>query len=259
MKEGEIVLFTYSVVVVLMILCLSILYFWILNRNKQRHYLSEKEVTKNQYQKTLLETKLEVSEQTMKQIAQEIHDHIGQRITLAIQALDMGTSSQGTVKSLLSEALTDLRDLSKSLHTTYIVEMGLDLAIERECEIVSRSSKINCTYHPSDSLPKLSAELELILYRCLQEILNNAVKHSKASEVTVTLKSDELGTELSVHDNGVGFDPSTVRRSVGMNSLDERVKLLKGELSINSVNNSGTAVKIFVSNNSLSTFKTDKP
>lgn len=233
---GGFVLFT--------ILSFTIVLFFLAYRNKQRHHQTEKNLLENQYQKTLLETKLEVSEQTMKQIAQEIHDNIGQRITLAIQAIDYGSDTD--VKGLLSGALKDLRDLSKSLHTSYIVEMGLDLAIEKECEIVCKSSNINCVYTPEEIPPKLTTETELILYRCLQEILSNAIKHSKASEILISLCNRGCITELAVKDNGKGFNTHSENRGVGINSLEERVNLLRGELNISSIIGSGTEVVISV-------------
>ncbi len=246
MEGNELIVFTYSVIIILLLLCLSILYFWILNRNKQRSYQYEKEVLENKYNSALLESKLEVSEQTMKEISQEIHDNVGQRLTLCIQLLNNPESSKAEQSALLTEALADLRDISKSLNSSYISDMGLDLAMERECGLIEKASQIKCTYSASDDLVNLSSDVELILFRCFQEILNNCIKHSSANTIEVLFQSGLNETILQVSDDGVGFDVQNGVKGVGLHSIEERINLIKGSLHIDSAVGIGTTIKITI-------------
>ncbi|MGB0425031.1 MAG: sensor histidine kinase [Flavobacteriales bacterium] len=235
----------YGGFVLFLILSVAMVFFVIAYKRTQNAYIIEKNLLQKEFQNELLASQLEISEQTMKQIAQEIHDNIGQRITLAIQ-LNAKDQSADELQLVLSEALEDLRQLSQSLHSTKILDMGLDLALERECELIAKASGKKCEYEPPTDFAAISEQEEIILFRCAQELLNNALKHSKADVYKVRLTTNEKKIELEVADNGIGFDSSEFSQGLGMTSLSNRVALLNGELNIISSPNEGAQFRISI-------------
>ena len=241
----EIMFVIYGGFVLFLILSVAMVFFVIAYKRTQNAYITEKNLLQQEFENELLGSQLEISEQTMKQIAQEIHDNIGQRITLAIQLNAKGNSS-GEMQNVLTEALEDLRQLSQSLHSTKILDMGLDLALERECELIAKASGKTCEYEPPQEFGEISEQEEIILFRCAQELLNNALKHSNARELRVKLSTNKQRIELEVADNGAGFDSSKFSQGLGMTSLSNRVALLNGELKITSAPNEGAHIRISI-------------
>ncbi|NQX91301.1 MAG: sensor histidine kinase [Flavobacteriales bacterium] len=243
--NNELIYVIYGGIVLFSILSVSIVFFVIAYQRTQRAHISEKQLLQKEFQAEILETQLEISEQTMGQIAQEIHDNIGQRMTLAIQMNQQGGNTE-ELQPILKEVLNDLRDLSKSLSGSKINDMGLDLALEKECELIAKATKIPCSYSPPVEDLSLNQQSEIILFRCVQEILNNAIKHSKASQLNVNMKTVDGLVQLDVSDNGKGFDTNQQSEGLGLLSLQNRVQIIDGELKISSVEGSGTHVQINV-------------
>ncbi len=122
--------------------------------------------------------------------------------------------------------------------------MGLDLALERECELLAKATNISCVYHPPTDRIAVSEQNEIILFRCAQEMLNNVIKHSGADRVEVTLGIEGNQLQLLVQDNGQGFDPRTHQEGLGLISLRNRVEMIDGVFAIQSSSDVGTIVSI---------------
>jgi hypothetical protein len=226
------------------VLSSSLVFFVMAFKRKKQAFKAERELLEERFRSSLAESKLEISEQTLKDVAREIHDGIGQRVTYAIQALERETSAKEDVRDTLLEVITDLRNLSRSLHTSHIQEMGLDLAAEKECQVTEKLTGIKCTYTPPEGMINVSPQAEIILFRCLQEALQNAVKYAECSEIQVRLSTLEAHLELVIKDNGQGFDTANTERGIGTRSMHERVEMFKGDLQLLSEIGKGTEVRI---------------
>lgn len=244
----ELVFVVYGGIVIFLILTVAIVFFVVAYRKSQRVHLSEKQLLKKEFETELLGSKLEIIEQTMKQIGQEIHDNIGQRMTLAIQLNQQGGESS-ELQPILQEVLNDLRNLSHSLHTTKINEMGLDLALERECELMAKATQMICVYTPPKNRVALAEQSEIILFRCAQEMLNNVIKHAQADRVEVTLETSPEQIQLIVKDNGQGFTNQDQQKGIGLSSLKNRVEMIHGLLEIQSYLTVGTIISITLPQN----------
>ena len=149
----------------------------------------------------------------MKNISQEIHDNIGQVLTL----VKLNIKSMSFLKSpelqeridssaiLLGQAIQDLRNLSKSLHTDFIKEMGLLKSIEYEFELLKKAGGYKTDLIQEGKPYSLSHQNELILFRVFQEVVNNIIKHSRASLIMVKVCYADL-FEMEIRDDGQGFD-----------------------------------------------------
>ncbi len=220
-------------------------------RQKQKDHLAEKQQLQLLFNSELSRAQLELSEQVMRNISQEIHDNIGQSLMLAkmhLDRLDTNTIDQhiGPGRELVARSLNDLRNLSRSLNGSFILDLGLVKAVEREANLITQGGTITCTIDEINDHFSLGNQKEIILFRCIQELLSNAVRHSGCSEIRISFHSSENSQILMVTDNGKGIDLNPQNRGIGLESLSQRVKILGGQLSLNATPGGGTEVEITI-------------
>lgn len=208
-------------------------------RQRQEQHKLEKELLLMEMTKA----QLEIQEQTMQNISLEIHDNIGQTLSLAkmhINTLNAENLEQQKTESreLITRAVQSLRDLSKSLNGDYILDLGLEGAIQRELKVIEAAGLFRTDYQSDDKDLGLEEQQEVIIFRCVQEALNNAVKHSEASLLSVEVRCRNKEVSISVVDNGKGFPENKVN-SVGMHSIERRIKMLGGKFNMSSQNGGG--------------------
>lgn len=204
-----------------------------------------------QFEQTLLTSKLEIQEQTFTHIAQEIHDNIGQVLSLVRLNLNtlgptMDEQKIEGMDHLMEKAIADLRHLSHSLDTNVILQNGWLKAVENLLAELQRTSKYNVLFTTDEDLPSLGNEKSIILYRMIQEIINNILKHSDATEIVfnTTGKNDSILVDIS--DNGKGFDIYTVSKGAGLQNLETRSRMINASLSITSETGKGTNLSIAI-------------
>lgn len=252
--DQEIIIGIIAGSIMFLLLGVFILSFILFYKNRKKLYQSEKEIMKNSFQQELLRSQLEIQEQTLKHISQEIHDNIGQTLSLAKLNLNTipaekqaGLSEKIThTKDLVSKAIQDLRSLSKTLNTDTVLSPGLINAVEFELAQLQRSGVFTTELNIIGTPQKLDSKKELILFRMLQEAVNNTIKHSGANEIKVTMEYNDSLT-LTIADNGQGFTQLATRgfeEGLGLKNMRNRAALIGGTLGIQSNNNTGTQISI---------------
>jgi signal transduction histidine kinase len=223
-------------------------------RRRQVEYIHEQNRLKTAFEKELLEAQLEIQEQTMKHIAQEIHDNIGGTLTLAKLNLNTiprdqqggATEKITNTKELVTKAIADLRTLSKTLHTEAVLSLGIVKAIEMELKMVDKAGAMDTLLTVSGEPIPIDQQKELILFRTTQEALNNAIKHSGATQIEVDLSYCPDTLQLTIADNGQGFDRTAIEqdpdKGSGLRNMQNRTKLIGGNLSIDG--SKGTRIQI---------------
>ncbi len=218
----------------------------------------EKKSMTAEFQQILLQTQLEIQEQTLKNISQEIHDNVGQVLSLAklnLNTMDINKTEQlkGKIDNTLiqvSKAINDLRDISKSFNTDNIAAIGLIRAIEYELEMIRKTGSHKAIFEISGTIKKLEPQKELILFRIMQEILHNVIKHAEAGTIHVFAAYTDKELELEITDDGKGFDPALLSNDgnsglgLGIRNMQNRAKLIRAEFAVNSSSGKGTTVKI---------------
>ncbi|MEI6950065.1 AAA family ATPase [Paraflavisolibacter sp. H34] len=229
-----------------------------LNEQKKTNAFIEREKLLNQinlHQQELLKTRLEIQEQTYMNISEELHDNIGQVLTLIklhINTIDTSKpeATQEKLresKNLLTKVIQDLRDLAKTLHTNFIEKQGLANSIDQQLQFLNRTGLYATQFAVNGEVFKSRPQDELVLFRIVQELLNNAVKHSEATAIDVTIDYLEEKLVITVKDNGKGFDPEKVQsagKGLGLRNIQNRVSLIKGALSLDTQPQKGTAITI---------------
>ena len=230
---------------------------------QKRQHTHERELVelKEEYDQELLRSQLEIQEKTLTTIGQELHDNIGQLLSvvkLSMSNLAIDSSHQAyagiqSTKEILNKAIVDVSNLSKSLHSDRISHIGLRRAIEFEVETIRKTGLvgIDLTTGGVENEERLDAQKSIFLFRMFQEVLNNALKHSKATHINIgILFSTDNNFTLSIKDNGVGFNVAEKQNKpsssggVGLKSMINRAKLIGAKFLINSIAGSGTTVTI---------------
>jgi signal transduction histidine kinase len=209
----------------------------------------------NRLNNALLQSQLEIQEQTFRTISEEIHDNIGQVLTMAklnLDTVDIELKQKASEKImdaglLVGKAIKDLRHLSKTLNTETINAIGLIKSIELELLQFQRNG-VHVQLDIGGQVAKLDAQKELILFRIVQESLNNIVKHAGATFIRVKAIFTESKFELIISDNGCGFD-QTMEDAMGsgLRNMKSRAALIGANLSIVSCNENGTEVNLQLS------------
>ena len=232
--------------------------FIVLYQRRHQKYLKEKAQLENNFQQTLLQSQLEIQEQTFQNISQEVHDNIGQVLSLA--KIYLGTMYPAAPESLhpklddtrnlVGKAIQDLRDLSKMLHTGHITEMGLLRSVEHDLDLLKKTGTIKVTMEVTGDPFKCDARKELILFRIIQEITHNVIKHAEASGISALFHYYPKELVIAVSDDGKGFDLTPLNTSenskfgLGIRNMQNRARLIGADFSISSTLGTGTTVTL---------------
>jgi PAS domain S-box-containing protein len=205
---------------------------------------------------------IEAHEEERTRIARELHDDINQRMALLSGNLErvkeILPASDVQARALVDEAgqrvshlAFDIQSLSHRLHSSNLEYLGLVAACDSFCREVSERQKIEIDFRAGAIPNALPKEISLCLFRVLQEALMNAIKHSEARRFEVGLVNVSNDIELTVHDSGIGFDLEKAMsgQGLGLTSMRERLKLMDGQLSIDSKLQGGTTVHARVPTN----------
>lgn len=221
-------------------------------RSHEKH-AKEKINMRNTFNQELLQTRLEIQEESFKTISQEIHDNIGQALSfvkLNINTVDIHNPEDARQKLLesknqLSKTIQDLRDLAKSLNPDFIGELGLTGAIEQQLQLLQKTGAYK-TFISIRGKEVKNQQQDLVVFRIVQELLNNIVKHAEATDIDVAVVYDTDKLVVIVKDNGKGFNTinDTATKGLGLANMRNRMKIINGHININSAPGSGTTVMI---------------
>ncbi len=199
---------------------------------------------------------ISAQEEERRRISRELHDDFGQRLALLaveIQSLSQEISEpeSGTAKSMdklwsqTQELSSDLHRLSRQLHPAILDQLGLGTALRSLCSEITKQHGILIKYTEHEVPASVSPDVALCLYRTVQEGLRNIVKHSGAKNAKIELTGDSDAIHLRIADQGVGFDPkSTKGKGLGLVSIEERIRLVQGEMSLQSRPAHGTCIDL---------------
>jgi PAS domain S-box-containing protein len=195
---------------------------------------------------------IQAQEEERRRIARELHDDIGQRLSLLMlqlehikRALSATSAGQMTVldKAMLEadELTRDVHELSHQLHSTKLSYIGLKAALRELCEQIALQQDMKITQHLEDDTD-LPSDVQLCFYRVAQEALSNVAKHSQAASASVCFVANGGLARLEIADTGIGFDVSASGAGLGLASMRERVRTVRGELAVTSNPGKGTRV-----------------
>ena len=211
------------------------------------------------YEREILQSQIEIQNHTLKQIGQELHDHIGQLLSLAMLQLnildDEMDGSQhhpalNEVQQVIGTIIQDVRTLSKSLDSDTIQRFGLCDSLTMELDRIQRMGRFQTQLTVQGTPYSLDPQVETVLFRMAQESLNNAIKHSAAKTLSVLIDYESQQFTLTIADDGRGFSVAETSQRVinesgsGLRNLQQRAILLGGVCEVDSQSGRGTKVHI---------------
>ncbi|MBP6431306.1 MAG: sensor histidine kinase [Ferruginibacter sp.] len=220
-------------------------------QKKQLAYFAEVEQLKITHENELLKSQLEMQEQTFQNISREIHDNIGQKLTLAklhLNTLDFGNTSKIETQvnnsvDIITDAINDLSDISRSMNSELILNNGLIKALEFEVAQLKKSGQYQVQLFITGNAIFLKEDVELVVFRIVQEVINNIIKHANATNIAMQIDYGTTWLQLKIKDNGKGFSTAN-SYGTGLKNMQKRTQLLKGTFNIVSEAAKGTTITI---------------
>lgn len=260
-KEKFISTISILVTILLFVLALVILiFFW--QRWKNMKLIAETELKKHNeninnlikgQETKALQAMVIGQENERKRLAKDLHNHLGSLLA-AIRVNLNNTDNHNPenlnyVKSMVDQACSDIKNLSHSLNLGISDDFGLKPALEELVGYLKQIQGLAITFHTSIDNLTLGLDSEVIIYRIIQELVSNALKHAQASEliINVTFNKANSSLTITVEDNGKGFNINTINKKksgIGLQSLHEMAAQLNGNITINSAINQGTSIKV---------------
>lgn len=215
-----------------------------IHRNRQSLNRQKLEQVKSEYEKTLLNIENEIQQETLSHIGRELHDNIGQLLSLA--KLNFGSikpQKHEEGKEILNMVIQEVRNLSKQLNIDWVESISIKDFAAQQLERINATDFCSTTLEASIELGDLIKEHKLVLIRVIQEALNNAIKHASPKNITIKIYEETEKRKIEIIDDGKGFDLSGNQTTgSGMTNLKKRMETIGGEFIINSASGIGTQI-----------------
>jgi signal transduction histidine kinase len=235
---GEYPVFVIQTGIFVIMLTLFIVFQTIIHRNKKNRLVLEKKLLQEHFDAQMMEYKIEIQEASLESLGTELHDNVGQLLSTAKmfvgiteRQLDHPPLSLISANEVLDRAIKELRDLSKSLNKEWLQQFDLYKNLLTDIERINRAGELRISLsRQSHVLPAVS-EHQFILYRLLQEGIQNVIKHAGATILFIDIRYDEDSIAVILQDNGKGFNVTDIQTGLGIKNMKQRVKMAKGQIS----------------------------
>lgn len=240
--ETEFALMFVIATIGMLLLSIAIILFVVFYQKRMLEEQLKRQSLEAGFQRRMLEVTLDSQENERKRVSADLHDSVGAMLsTIRLGLLSLvrkdGISEESILptKQLLDETIDSLRTISRDLMPVTLQRFGLSQTVKEMCDRVSSTGGLVVIYEESEGSVRLSEKKEVMIFRIVQELLNNAIKHSGASEIFIQfIWGQDLS--ISVCDNGIGFDYQKVRegndtvRGLGLYTIENRVRLFHGTI-----------------------------
>lgn len=226
-------------------------------KQRKKEYLNEIEVKNEIHKRELLATQLEIQQATMQQIGRELHDNIGQKLTLVSlytqqllyeNKVPEVSERIDQVSQIINQSLQDLRSLSKTLTDDNINQKEIVTLIQEEVDNTNSLKKCKVNFEHNFKQLDLGFVHKNVLLRITQEFIQNSIKHAQCKNIFIKLNtSEEALWELNIKDDGVGFDQSKITSNgIGLTNMKNRAAIIGADFSLESQESMGTTLNIIL-------------
>jgi signal transduction histidine kinase len=233
----------------------SFILLYIKNQNKilkQRQQLQFKEI---EHQKELLHAIIESQETERKRIGQDLHDDVGTALSslrLTIEMFKPGSEEDNNnkhvklSKEIIDKVIRDVRYISHNLSPPALSYYGLAAAIEEKASFINNSGQLTITLinHAEELLKGISLPVSVALYRVLEELINNTIKHAGATQSLIKVTPANNALSITYSDNGKGMDASSIIVGMGMQNIESRLTVINADYVIDTIAGQGFKVDI---------------
>lgn len=254
--EGQIVSIILGAILLLIIMAMALIAFFYLSRKRITESELENANLQIAHQQDVLQSTLITQEAERKRIAQDLHDAISSKLNIvslqanllsedAISKEETNKIGQSILK-VTTTVLESSRQIAHALLPPTLEKFGLDAALEELCDELEAAGTFEVAYEFQAEDNQLTKETELHLFRIAQELSNNAIKYSEANRITFKLTSEEEHLQFNYTDDGKGMDLEEAHqaRGLGMSGIQNRVRIMEGEVQFTSAPKEGFIVQI---------------
>lgn len=246
-QESQFLLILFGGIFFAFLMSLFVVAMVFLHRQRQVQNRQKLDQIKAEHEKTLLNIENEIQQETLTHIGRELHDNIGQLLSLA--KLNFGSAkpekhAEGRI--ILNQIIKEVRGLSKTLNIDWVEAITLDDFFEQELKKIQATGFCETTFENSINNFELTKDQKLVLIRVTQECLNNAIKHASPDSIDVKIYQNGKGKYINIIDDGKGFDVTIPSKGSGMTNLKKRMETIGGEFHLTSVVGKGTEIKLLL-------------
>ncbi|GAB2493837.1 MAG: histidine kinase [Cytophagales bacterium] len=244
-QESQFILILFGGIFFAFFMSVFVVAIVVLHRQRQVQNQEKLKQLKVEYDKMLSDIEMEIQQDTLTHVGRELHDNIGQLLSLA--KLNLNSSKperQAEGKEFLNQIIQEVRNLSKSLNLDWVESITVDDFIQGQLGKIESTGYCKTSFHTDQSFNQLAKDKKLVLIRVIQECLNNAIKHAKPTELKILIFQNGSSRQIEIHDDGAGFDTSKASQGSGMYNIKKRMETIGGKLDIESKIGAGTLIRI---------------
>ncbi len=214
----------------LVLLIGTVMMMLVRNTSRRHHHRAELAELDLRHTREVMVAEREATQHTLQEVGAELHDNVAQLLMVVHMGLNWGPDDQPPDPRLdasrvaLAESISEVRRLGHTLNTNMWEKRTLEEALRDLTEQLGRTGRLSAHVVVKGRPAQLPGDVSTILFRVCQEVVTNAVKHSGADTLTITLHSSPLGITLA--DNGKGFDPATANANAGLSNIKQRCSLI---------------------------------
>jgi len=249
-----IIIITVLTVISLVMVSALLAFVVVYNKKKRKHFV-EKAMLQRSFNEQMLQSQLEIQEITFRSLSSEIHDNVGQLLSLAAVQLNIWENDPqkvqaADIKENVSVAMNELRYLARNINGEHLKKISLKAFLDSQCEKVNKSGIVLCRVDAEEGI-SLPEEQKIILFRMIQECVQNSLRHAEAT--FLRLSAHVTGVPevcIAIGDDGKGFDrealPVNTRHGLGLKTMEHRMALLKGVFELKSEPGRGTLITLTI-------------
>ncbi len=245
---GTLILVLVAITILLLFLIVIAILFSVFIRRKNE-LLLEQQVSQKRFEREIAESQIEIREETLRNISWELHDNIGQLLTLAkIQTQNSGGNQEqlDEAAGTIGKGLREIRALSKLINPEALKNMSLTEAIELELDRFKRMEYLTPSLKVTGAPIGIDKKIGTIIFRIFQEFFTNTIKHSKATHLDVCITYTDNTLDIKAKDNGIGFNVvfAKAKKGIGISNMESRAKLIGADIKVSSKEGKGTQLHL---------------
>jgi two-component system NarL family sensor kinase len=219
-----------------------------IHRQRQAQSRQKMDQMRAEFEKTIRNVEHEIHQETLTQVGRELHDNIGQLLSLTKLNLNSSKPEKHLeAKECVNQAIKEVRALSKTLNLDWVESLSLDEFISQQLQRIQSTGFCETSLQSDHSFSELNKEEKLVLIRVIQECLNNAIKHAQPDRIEIRIRRNAQVRMLEIADNGQGFDTSEKSTGSGMYNLKKRMETIGGKFYLTSEVGKGTHITLELS------------
>jgi len=247
MYDQDISFLIFASSITFLLISLGLVVFIILFFRSRRALLTKQQEAKLNFLKEINEVEVEIQDETLQRIGRELHDNIGQLLTVAkIHSNHIVSNNDLTYAKEMDEAIIqaigEVKELSGILIHKNRSELRLIEALNNEAKRLNKIDGLNVQFNYTHEHIRFEKEKEVVFYRIIQEFINNSLKHSEATEIVVKFDQKESVTHIILSDNGIGFNVTEEKLGSGLTNMKMRAEMIGADFEMKSSAKYGTKV-----------------